>query len=197
MLGVGVLALFVAAAGLVAAAWPRSSPRAADRPSDAWLTMTARIAILTSTGARGSEVLVDTTNATMTLYGKVASPADKASVEQVARSVEGVREVRSFLMVASLAKDSSILPLDSDLRSEVAVALIAAGLKKDHALSGSKVSVQSVDEGTVWLSGTVDSLAAHLEAIETAQRVPGVHAVRSNIQSPDARAVYGAPFLGR
>jgi osmotically-inducible protein OsmY len=136
-------------------------------------------------------------NATMTLYGKVTSLADKKNVEKLARSMEGVREVRNFLMVAPVAEQNSTATSDSDLQSEVAVALIAACLKKDSPLSGSNVSVQSVDKGTVLLAGTANSLTAHLRAIEAVKNVQGVRAVRSDIQSPDASTVYHARFLGQ
>lgn len=191
---VGMIAI-----GLFAAVVGATPPcgRAADGPSDAWLTTTAKIAIFTSIGTRGSTVQVDTMNATMTLYGKVTSPADKENVEKLARSMEGVREVRNFLMIAPVAEENATAPSDSELQSEVAVALIAAGLKKDSPLSGSNVSVQSVDKGTVLLAGTVNSLTAHLRAIETAKNVQGVCAVRSDIQSSDAGAVYHARFLGQ
>jgi osmotically-inducible protein OsmY len=190
--GMIALGLFVAVVG---ATPPFAS--AADGPSDAWLTTAAKIAILTSIGTRGSTVQVDTMNATMTLYGKVTSPADKKNVEKLARSMEGVREVRNFLMIAPVAEENAAAISDAELQSEVAVALIAAGLKKDSPLSGSNVSVQSVDKGTVLLAGTANSLSAHLRAIETAKNVQGVRAVRSDIQSPDARAVYHVQFLGQ
>ena len=170
---------------------------AADGPSDAWLTTTAKIAILTSIGTRGSTLQVDTRNATLTLYGKVGSAADTVNAEKSARTVEGVKDVRNLLMIAPVANDGSAVTSDADLQSEVAVALIAAALGKDSPLGGSNVTVQSVDKGTVFLSGRANSLAAHLLAIDTARRVRGVRAVRSDIQTPDVRAVYQARFLGR
>jgi hyperosmotically inducible protein len=45
-----------------------------------------------------------------------------------------------------------------------------------------------VNNGTVLLAGKAESLTAALRAIETAGRVPGVRAVHSEIQSPDAKA---------
>jgi osmotically-inducible protein OsmY len=201
--GVLALGLFVAAVGAAlpfvssSAARIAAAGRPSGGPSDSWLNTTAKIAILTSIGTRGNTVQVDTMNGTMTLYGKVASPAEKTNAERMARSVEGVREVRSFLMIAPVAEDNATATLDSALQSEVAVALIAAGLEDESFVSGSNVSVQSVDKGTVLLAGTANSLAAHLRAIETARKVQGVNAVRSNIRSPDARAVTSARFLGR
>ena len=183
------LGIFVA----VSAATPPFAS-AADVPSDAWLTTTAKIAILTSIGT-GSTVQVDTMNATMTLYGKVTSAADKKNVEKLARSLEGVREVRSFLMIAPVAEKTATVTPDVEVQSTVAVALIAAGLK-ESSLGGSNVFVQSVDRGTVFLAGNAPSLIAHLRAIETVKNVKGVYAVRSDIRTPDARAVYHARLLG-
>jgi hyperosmotically inducible protein len=188
---VGMIALGVCVA-VVGATPPFAS--AADGPSDAWLTTAAKIAILTSIGTHGSTVQVDTMNGTMTLYGKVTSLADKKNVEKLARSVG---EIRSFLIVAPVAEGNVTATSDSELQGAVGVALIAAGLKTDSPLSGSNVSVQSVDKGTVLLAGTANSLSAHLRAIETAKNVRGVRAVRSDIQSLDAKAVDHARFLGQ
>jgi hyperosmotically inducible periplasmic protein len=185
------LGLFVAALGATT-----SFCSAADGPSDGWLATTAKIAILTSLEARGSSVQVDAMNATITLYGKVSSAADKKNVEKLARSVEGVREVRNLLMIAPVAVDNAPAIPDSELHNEVAIALITESVKKDGPLSRSHVFVQSVDNGTVLLTGTANSLAAHLLAIKTARGVRGIRAVRSNVQSSDARAVYQARFLG-
>jgi osmotically-inducible protein OsmY len=194
MQSVGMIALGLCVA-VVGAAAPFAN--AADGPSDVWLTTVAKIAILTSIGTRGSTVQVDTMNGTMTLYGKVTSLADKKHVEKLARSMEGVREIRNFLMIAPVAEENVTATSDSELQGAVAVALISAGLKKDSPLSGSSVSVQSVDRGTVLLAGTANSLSAHLHAIETAKNVRGVRAVRSDIQSLDAKAVDHARFLGQ
>ena len=182
---------------IAAAEFARFAANAADAPLDAWLTTKAKIVIMTSIGTHGTTVQVDTMNATMTLYGKVISPADKQTVEKSARSVEGVREVRNLLQVVPPAEEKSVAASDSTLQSEVGVALIAATLKKGGPLGKSNISVQSVDKGTVLLAGTADNLTAHLQAIETTKSVPGVRAVRSEIQSPDVRAVYRPRFLGR
>lgn len=169
--------------------------RAPNVPSDAWLTTTAKIAILTSIGSRAT-VQVDTKNATMTLYGKVGSASEMVDAERLARAVEGVSEVRSLLMIAPVAEGGAVATSDSALQSQVAVALIGASLKRESPLDGSDVSVRSVDKGIIFLGGTA-SLAAQLRAIETTKNVQGVRAVRSDIRSPDTAAVYQPRFLGR
>jgi osmotically-inducible protein OsmY len=169
---------------------------AVDGPSDAWLSTTTKIAILTSIGVAGSTIQVDTLNATITLFGKVASLADKVSMEKLARDTPGVREVRNLLIVEPAAGRIGKVAPDLELQSTVAVALIAAGLKRESPLAGSDVSVQSVDAGVVLLTGSA-SLMGLLRAIETARNVRGVGAVRSLIRVTDTVTVRQALFIGR
>lgn len=156
---------------------------AADAPSDAWLTTKAKIAILTTIGNRVVSVHIDTVNGKMTLHGKIASPADKASAEKAARGIEGVKEVRNLLQVVSAADQDRVERSDSIIQKDV-----EAALSKDRALEESRISLQSVNKGTVLLGGKAESLSAHLRAIETARNVAGVRSVRSEIESPDATA---------
>jgi hyperosmotically inducible protein len=155
----------------------------ADAPSDAWLTTKAKIAIFTSIGAKGTSVHVDTVNGKMTLHGKVASRADKESAEKTARGIDGVKEIRNLLQVVSAAEEDRVEKSDAIIQKDV-----EAALSKDGALKQSSVSVRSVNKGTVLLGGKTESLSAHLRAIETARSVAGVRSVRSEIESPDAKA---------
>ena len=45
-----------------------------------------------------------------------------------------------------------------------------------------------MNDGVVLLAGTADSMTAHLDAVSTAARTPGVRRVASEIKSPDALA---------
>jgi hyperosmotically inducible protein len=156
---------------------------AAGGPSDAWLTTKAKVAILTSIGNKATSVHVDTVDGKMTLHGKVSSPADKEKAETTARGIDGVKEVRNLLQVVAPTDEDKVERSDSIIQKNVEVAL-----SKDRALKESSVSVQSVNKGTVLLGGKADSLSAHLRAIETAKDVSGVRSVRSEIESPDAKA---------
>jgi len=152
-------------------------------PSDAWLTTKAKVAILTSIGNKVTSVHVDTVDGKMTLHGKVSSPADRERAETTARGIDGVKEVRNLLQVVAPTDEDKVERADSIVEKGV-----EAALRNDRALKRSSVSVQSVNKGTVLLGGKADSLLAHLRAIETAQNVTGVRAVRSEIESPDAKA---------
>ncbi|MGH7897206.1 MAG: BON domain-containing protein [Candidatus Binatia bacterium] len=155
---------------------------AAEGPPDAWLTTKAKVAMLTSIGTKGS-IHVDTLDGKMTLYGKVPTAEDKAKAEETARKIEGVKEVRNLLQVVPAEQAKAVEA--SDAATEKAV---KEALKKEEALKGSNISVQSVDKGTVLLAGKADNLATHLRAIEVTRGVSGVRSVKSEIESPQAKA---------
>jgi hyperosmotically inducible protein len=172
----------VAASALLALALATPA-RAAEGPPDAWLTTKAKIAVLTEVGMHGTSIHVDTVNGKVTLHGKVDSAADKKKAQQAAASVEGVKEVRNLLQVVAAKDEKAVDASDSTIDDHV-----KAALKNDALLARSSIEVQSVNNGTVLLAGKAESLTAALRAIETAGRVPGVRAVHSEIQSPDAKA---------
>lgn len=78
-----VLGLALAAPAAVAVATP-----------DAWITTKTKLAILTTEGASGTAIHVDTVIGRVTLYGKVGSTEEKAKVESVTQQVDGVTGVR-------------------------------------------------------------------------------------------------------
>ena len=166
----------VAALALAAPAW------AAARP-DAWITTKAKISLLTTADVSGRAIHVDTTDGRVTLHGTVGSEQEKQKAAQLARGIEGARDVRNLLQVVpEQAKDTTKVS-DSDLKTRV-----AAALKADQALRQSSIRVESVNAGVVLLDGDAKSLSAHRRAIEVAARVPGVARIESSIESPDELA---------
>jgi hyperosmotically inducible protein len=170
-MAVGCTLLFAAACS--------GSAFAADTP-DAWVTTKIKLALLTSQGVSSSDVNVDTIDGRVTLHGTVGSEQEKARAEQVARNVDGVKEIRDMLAVVVPAKQEAVAIADEHVKDEVAKALEA-----DKALADSSIDVASVNEGIVVLSGTADSLTDHLAAVEDARAVDGVRQVASEIESPD------------
>jgi hypothetical protein len=69
--------------------------------NDGWLWVKARFDLAAADDLRDSTINVDVDNAIVTLSGTVASPAQKAKAEQVAKSVEGVKSVKNMLKVAA------------------------------------------------------------------------------------------------
>jgi osmotically-inducible protein OsmY len=149
-------------------------------PPDAWITAKTKMALMTTEGVSGTAINVDTVDGTVTLHGKVSSAAEKTKAEAEAKKIEGVRQVRNLLQVVPESVEKTVKASDAELKDRVQKAL-----KDDPRLESSSVSVQSVNDGVVLLSGKVDSVTAHLTAIEDAARVPGVRRVASEIESPD------------
>lgn len=147
-------------------------------PADAWITTKAKIALVTADDVSATAVNVDTVDGRVTLHGTVGSEAEKAKAESAVQKIDGVREVRNMLQVVAPTRQESMEVVDDKLRERVADAL-----KTEKQFSD--VSVQSVNAGVVLLAGTVPTLTAHLDALETVSAVPGVRRVETEIQSPD------------
>lgn len=67
--------------------------------NDGWLWTKTRAVLAAADDLRDSTINVDVDNAVVTLSGTVASAAQKASAEKVAKSVEGVASVKNNLTV--------------------------------------------------------------------------------------------------
>jgi hyperosmotically inducible protein len=161
-----------------------AGPAAAATMPDAWVTTKVKMGLMTSEGltlANAAEIDVDTNDGRVTLHGTVASAEAKTQAEQVARGIEGVREVRNLITVGTApAAATGAAVSDEELETRV-----KAALAEDQALKESRIEVQSVDEGVVVLGGEARSLSAARRAIEDASEVEGVRRVRSEIESPD------------
>jgi hyperosmotically inducible periplasmic protein len=69
--------------------------------NDGWLWVKTRFDLATADDLRDSTINVDVDNDVVTLTGTVASAAQKTRAEQVARAVEGVKNVRNQLRVGT------------------------------------------------------------------------------------------------
>ena len=67
--------------------------------NDGWLWTKTRALLAAADDLRDSTINVDVDNGVVTLSGSVASAAQKASAEKVAKSVEGVASVKNNLTV--------------------------------------------------------------------------------------------------
>lgn len=66
---------------------------------DSWLWTKTRAALAAADDLRDSTINVDVVNDVVTLKGTVASAAQKASAEKVAKGIEGVKSVKNELQV--------------------------------------------------------------------------------------------------
>jgi osmotically-inducible protein OsmY len=155
-----------------------SSVLAASQP-DAWVTSKVKLSLFTTENVGSTDINVDTMDGRVTLHGTVGSEAEKARAEQVARSIDGVREVRNMLAVVPPAKQDAVAAKDAEIEDRVEQALAA-----DKSLSDSDIDVASVNGGIVVLEGSAATLSDHVRAVETARDVKGVRQVKSEVKSP-------------
>jgi len=69
--------------------------------NDGWLWVKTRFDLAAADDLRDSTINVGVANGVVTLTGTVASPAQKAKAEAVAKSVEGVTSVKNMLKVTA------------------------------------------------------------------------------------------------
>jgi len=160
-----------------------AAPAGAAAMPDAWITTKTKLALLTTEGAGGTAVKVDTILGRVTLHGKVSSAEEKAKAESVAQKIDGVQGVRNLLQVVAARHEKAVQVSDDALKPRIEHAL-----QTDPSLKSSAISVKSVNQGVVLLAGTAKTLSAHLRAVEVASGVSGVRRVASEIQSPDTLA---------
>jgi hyperosmotically inducible protein len=164
-----VLAIAAMAALMLGAA----AEARADRP-DSWVTLKTKLALMTTDNVDTWDLNVDTKDGAVTLHGKVATEAAKARAEQVAKGIEGAKSVKNLLQVVPKSTRDSVEDSDDVIKGNVEKALDANDTLKD-------VSVGSVNRGVVLLNGSVETLQAHVTAVETVSKVRGVRRVSSNI----------------
>lgn len=153
--------------------------RAADA-GDAWITTKAQISLLTTSDLGATGINVDTVDGKVTLHGSVATQAEKARAETVAKNIKGVRSVNNLLQVVPAKAEDRVEAKDDQIESRVEQALA-----NDQRLKGSSIDVASVNNGVVLLRGKADSMSDHLDALNVAGKVPGVRRVESEIEAPD------------
>jgi len=166
VLGVAGLVLGLTLGASVAA-------QAADRP-DSWVTLKAKLALMTTDGVDTWDLNVDTVKGAVTLHGKVATEEAKKKAEAVAAGIEGAKSVKNLLQVVPKPNREAVEDVDDVVKTNVDKALDADPALKD-------VEVASVNKGVVLLRGTVETLALHVKAVDTASRVRGVRRVSTEI----------------
>ena len=148
-------------------------PAKKDDHPDAWLTMKVKLALLTTKDVPAMSIDVDTVHDVVTLSGKVADETEKTRAGEVAKGVEGVKEVKNILQVVPESRMKVVEKADDLIKDGVEKAL-----KADKSLSG--VSVKAVDQGVVLLAGKATTAEA-VRAVRAARGVAGVRQVSSEI----------------
>jgi len=144
--------------------------------NDVWLTTKAKTVLLTTDGVSVTGVNVDTVDGAVTLHGRVKTDAEKQRAALAVRSVGGVKSVHNLLQVVPDALNGAVKASDAAIKDGVETAL-----KSHKSVEG--VTVASVNNGVVLLSGKASTLAEKLRAIELGWSVAGVSRVASEIET--------------
>lgn len=155
-----------------------ASAYAGTRP-DSWITMKAKTALYLADDVKGTAINVDTINGRVTLHGTVSNDKEKARAGELVNKIDGVSDVRNLLHVATRAKGMPARP-DAQIKSD-----LAKQLKTDSSLDDSTISVKSVTNGVVLMTGKASSLDDNQRALYHAASRPGVTRVVSEIEVSD------------
>jgi hyperosmotically inducible periplasmic protein len=146
---------------------------------DTWITSKAKIALYADGRVKGRDVSVETMNGEVFLRGKVESEEAKTAAAEIARGIDGVRNVKNDLQVV-LASTRTAVEADD----KVITRSVETRFSKDSELK--KIDVRT-DAGIVVLSGQVASITASARASETAHKVNGVKAVKNELRVNQAK----------
>jgi hyperosmotically inducible protein len=180
-----IMTVIVAALILAGAAGDPPSRADLDTGADDWLTVKVQTALYRDLRFMGRRLSVDTAQGVVTLRGKVDSAEDKLAAAEIARSIDGVKAVRSDLTVVPAAQRAQVEATDGQIGK-----LIKDQLKQDPQLQSERIDAR-VDVGVVTLTGEVNTSAAGARASELARGVPGVLAVKNelvNLSQPGLKA---------
>ena len=190
-----LLALFLGSAMISASAYAENPPansaqsvatsagqavdsslnKVGDFMDDSTITARVKAALIDDKNIRSSDISVKTENKVVTLSGSVDSAEQKDLAVNAAKTVKGVTTVNDQLNVVA-EKSASLEGYagDTAITSQVKAKLLA-----DDIVPSRKVTVETRD-GTVHLSGTVDSRQQADRAADIAKAVSGVKNVENN-----------------
>jgi len=177
--------LFVVLTALVA--WPAESPAQspagteskggpAQEIRDSWITSKTKTALVGDKRVKARQIKVETQRGVVTLRGKVASGEERNAAEEITKGVDGVQSVRNTLEIVPETKRKAL-----DAKDDEVTKTVRDRLATDERLKGASIRVRA-DNGMVTLMGTVRSVQAKDRAFELARKVPGVRAVRNELQ---------------
>jgi hyperosmotically inducible protein len=151
-----------------------------DVTSDSWITSKTKIALFADERVKGRDVSVETMQGEVFLRGKVDSAEAKAAAMDVAKGIEGVKNVKNDLQVVSPSTRKAVTADDKAITKSV-----ESRFSKDSQLK--KIDVRT-DAGVVVLSGEVPSISVSARASEMAYRVDGVKSVKNELRVTQAKA---------
>jgi hyperosmotically inducible periplasmic protein len=148
-----------------------------ERIDDVEITARVKAALIEDDTAKARDVDVETRSGVVQLSGFVDTEAAKSAALDTARTVEGVMDVKSALIVRPGNRTAGAVVDDSIITSKV-----KAQLADDAGLGTANAVNVEVRSGIVQLSGFVDSEDQKSRAASVANSIEGVAEVRNDIE---------------
>ncbi len=161
--------------GMAACSATRTQRAPGEQVDDAALLTSVKSALASDPITEAGEINVDVNRGIVKLSGFVDSSQEQAQAVQVARSVEGVKDVRNDITVQKANESTGEVIDDSVLTAKVKTALITSPETKAH-----QINVET-KAGVVQMSGFVDTAAAKTAATTVARSVTGVKDVKNEL----------------
>jgi hyperosmotically inducible protein len=161
--------------GMAACSATRTQRAPGEQVDDAALLTSVKSALASDPITEAGEINVDVNRGIVKLSGFVDSSKEQAQAVQVARSVDGVKEVQNDITVQKANESTGEVIDDSILTAKVKTALIMSADTKAH-----QINVET-KAGVVQMSGFVDSAAAKSAATTVARSVTGVKDVKNEL----------------
>ena len=161
--------------GTAACSATRTQRAPGEQVDDAALLTSVKSALIADSASNAADVNVDVNRGVVKLSGFVDTSKDKSNAAQIARNVDGVKEVQNDIAVKQGDSTMGEVIDDSILTAKVKTALITSPDTKAH-----QINVETKG-GVVQLSGFVDNAAAKAAATSVARSVTGVKDVKNEL----------------
>jgi hyperosmotically inducible protein len=156
------------------------APAKSTGASDMRISGAVKLRLLTAANIPSTEISVDTDDRVVTLFGMVPSAEVSQAAAREARNVDGVAEVRNNLEVVPSSLRKVVDAKDTDISRDLGLAY-----KGKDEFKSVKTDVKN---GTVRLTGTVNSGWDEVNAIRIADRVAGVRSVENMLKVEGGRS---------
>ena len=155
---------------------PATESKGGSEVKDSWITSKTKMALVTDKRVKARQIKVETLAGVVTLRGKVASGDERMAAEEITKGIDGVKSVRNTLEIVPEPKRKAL-----DAKDDEVTKAVRNRLDGDGQLQGASIRVRA-DNGMVTLMGTVPTARAKDRAGEVVRKVPGVRAVRNELQ---------------
>jgi len=149
----------------------RSAERAGGAAGDAWITSKIQSRYFADSDVKGRNIDVDTSNGVVTLKGTVSSHSERNQAVAIARSTDGVREVRDQLQMS---------PGDHDVRGTVGREASKVGREANKA--GEKIGREAGKAGEK-VSHEASNAGQHIEDAWITAKIQSKYFANSDIKS--------------